>query len=325
MKTNRRQFIKLAGTGIATAYFAPSLLSCSNTVSIGLAEIGLQLYTLREQLIHDATGTLVRVANIGYDHVETFGAEIQADGKSSFWGLETGTLRRILDDNGLKTLSGHYLLDDFLTRGIGDEDVLKICVDIALELGQQYIIVPVPPLSLIDRLGADDYRFMADQLNIGGEMVAKAGLKLGYHNHFWEFRSLDNGLTGMDILIDRTETDLVAFELDLFWTEKAGIDSAAFIRKHPSRFPLWHIKDMNKQDTAPVIGPEYDNRPALEIAMGITYTEVGTGSIDFHKIIAEKQAAGLQLAYVEQDIISIDPFDSITESLNYVKSKLLAK
>ena len=325
MNTNRRTFLKQASVGIAAACATPSLFSCSSpqTNQAAIREIGLQLYTLRDQLADNVAATLARVAEIGYDHVETFGPEITGPGKAIFWGLDIAELSALLRNNELKTHSGHYDLSAFLTPGDGNEEALKTYIDTAAELGQRYLIAPIPPLPLIDWLTADDYRFMADQLNKGGRLAAEAGLKIGYHNHFWEFRTLTDGSKGLDILIENTDKDLVAFELDLFWSEKSGTDSAAYFEKHPGRFPLWHIKDMDKSNMTIVTGPDYDRVPVMEITADITYAEVGTGSIDFKKIMAEKKTAGLQHVFVEQDVITIDPFDSIAKSYGYVKSELV--
>lgn len=326
MNINRRTFLKQGGIGLAGAYVAPALLSCTSTPqasSSSLKEIGIQLYTLRDQLASDAIGTISRVAEIGYNHVETFGPEISEDGNTSFWGLKTDELSAILTQNGLKTYSGHYVDIDFLTPGNGDDNLLKSYIETTAALGQKYLIFPVPPFMLIDKLSVDDYRFMADQLNKGGQLASQSGIQIGYHNHFWEFRPFDDGSRGLDILIENTEKDLVVFELDLFWAEKSGVDSAAYFRKYPGRFPLWHIKDMDKNNTDPVIGPDYDNKPAMEIASTITYAEVGSGSIDFNKIHAEEDTAGLKYAFVEQDVITIDPFESVTKSYRFVKENLL--
>jgi len=310
---------------MAAAYFSPTLLSCSpqGKSPSALDEIGLQLYTLRDQLATDVISTLDRVAGIGYNHVETFGPDIDAAGKVTFWDMDVPSLSARLAANNLKTYSGHYDLGEFLTPGNGNQDALKVFIETAATLGQHYLIAPVPPILLIDKLTADDYRFMADQLNVGGELAAKSGLKIGYHNHFWEFRTLTDGSRGLDILIENTDDALVAFELDLFWSEKSGTDSAAYFEKHPGRFPLWHIKDMDKNNSTVITGGEYDTKPFMEITQNITYTEVGTGSIDFKKIMAEEKTAGLQYAFVEQDFITIDPFESITRSYNYVKSELI--
>ncbi|HWK55977.1 MAG TPA: sugar phosphate isomerase/epimerase [Parapedobacter sp.] len=322
---NRRKFLKHAGIGMASAYFGPLLFSCSPTgkPTVSLTEIGLQLFTLRDQLADNAVATLARVAEIGYDHVETFGLEVGDDGKITFWGMDIPSLSTVLTDNKLKTYSGHYDLAEFLTPGDGNQDTLKIAIDTAAALGQHYLVVPVPPIALIDKLTADDYRFIADQLNKGGELAAESGLTIGYHNHFWEFRTLADGRKGLDILIENTDEGLVAFELDLFWCEKSGTDSAAYFEKHPGRFPLWHIKDMDKNNSGTIVGGDYDQRPFMEITENITYAEVGTGSIDFEKIMAAEKTAGLQYAFVEQDFITIDPFESITKSYKYVKETLL--
>lgn len=102
---NRRTFLKQAGLGVAAAYLAPSLLSCApqRKSTMGPTEIGLQLFTLREQLADDAVATLARVAEIGYDHVETFGLEVGTDGKRMFWDLDIPSLSDLLTDNQLNT------------------------------------------------------------------------------------------------------------------------------------------------------------------------------------------------------------------------------
>ena len=339
MNYNRRKFITHAGWGLAAACAAPTLLSCTSSSqqqqgeeeegqeqkqSAGLTEVGLQLYTLRSLLSEDAAGTIDRVAQIGYNHVETFGPQIGPDGTVSFWGMDVPTLAAKLKESGLKSYSGHYDMSDFLTPGNGNADTLKIHIETAAALGQHYVIAPMPAFRLVDKLTADDYRYMADQLNIGSELAAAAGLKIGYHNHFWEFRTLADGNKGLDILIENTDKDAVFFELDLFWSEKSGTDSAAYFEKHPGRFPLWHLKDIDKDHPEVITGGDYDSKPFTEITGSIVYTEVGTGTIDFKKIMGEEEVAGLQHVFVEQDVITIDTYESITKSYNYVKNELLA-
>lgn len=326
MNINRRTFLKHTGIGLAAAYASPSLLSCASkpqASTAALREIGIQLYTLREQLTQNAQQTIARLAGIGYDHVETFGPEISESGQVSFWGLSLSDLQRVLDDNGLKTHSGHYDLSAFLSADNGSDEQLKTYIETAAHLGQKFLIAPVPPMMAIDRLSGDDYRFMAEQLNKGGELAAKSGIRIGYHNHFWEFRTFADGTKGMDILIDGTQADLVVFELDLFWTEKSGVDSTEYFNQYPGRFPLWHIKDMAKDNTTPVTGAELDTLSVMEILPHIAYTEVGTGAIDFSRILTDADTAGMQYAYVEQDIITIDPFTSVEQSLQYVRENLM--
>lgn len=323
MSFNRRTFIKQVGLGLGTAYFAPSLLGCSSqpTAKSAEKEIGIQLYTLRNLLDNQLDATLARVAEIGYNHVETFGPEIDGTGNVSFWGASPQSLRNLLGEYGLKTYSGHYNLPDFLTPGNGNDRDLRAFIDTAAELGQEYVIVPAPPIPRIDQFKISDYEFIADQLNKGAELAAQSGIQIGYHNHFWEFRPFDGGRRGLDVLLTNT-TDPV-FELDLFWSEKSGMKSTDYFEKYPGRFPLWHVKDMDKSNTAPVIGPEEDKKPVMEIVKNISYAEVGTGSIDFKAIFAKKDTAGLQHIFVEQDIITIDPFESISKSYAYVANELV--
>ena len=326
MNYNRRKFIKQAGIGLGAAYCLPSLWACSSPAAAGgnvQKEIGLQLYTLRNLLdSNQLEATLARVAEIGFSHVETFGPEIGDDGKVSFWGTPLAELGRILRDHGLKTYSGHYSMADFLTPGNGDDSAIKAYIDTAATLGQQYVIAPVPPMNLVDEFTPGNYQFIADQLNKGAELAAQAGIKLGYHNHFFEFRQLEDGSRGLDIMLERTSHD-VAFELDLFWTAKSGMNSLDYFKKYPGRFPMWHVKDMDKANTTPATGPEIDKKPIEEIFRTITYTEVGTGAIDFKEIFAQQEASGLKHLFVEQDVIKIDPFDSISQSYHYIADTLL--
>lgn len=326
MKIDRRTFLKRTCIGLTTAYITPSLLSCTNgnpRASDSLKEIGIQLYTLRDQLAIDAQTTIQHVAAVGYNHVETFGMNIGDSGKVSFWGLPLADLKSLLGDLNLRTHSGHYDLSEFLSADNGSDEMLKRYIDTAAQLGQRYLIAPVPPMMAIDRLQRDDYRFMADQLNKGGELANKSGITIGYHNHFWEFRTFADGSRGMDLLISGTDPNLVAFELDLFWTEKSGIDSTTYFNEYPGRFPLWHIKDMALDNTNPVTGPELDTLSVMAVLPHITYTEVGTGAINFKKIIGSAETAGLQYAFVEQDIITIDPFESIGVSHRFVRENLM--
>jgi len=288
----------------------------------GVSKIGLQLYTLRDALSKDVRGTIGKVAKIGYNHVETFYG-YQADQPAKFWGLTVKELKALLVENKLETHSGHYQLNDFLTVGNGDDKALKNQIEIAAELGQQYLIVPIPPLNIWDKMTNRDFEFMASQLNKAGELCAKSNLKVGYHNHFWEFRTLANGQKGYDILLKGTDPKLVTFEMDLFWIEKSGVDPMTYFKQDPGRFSMWHVKDMDKANTAKITGPGMDDKPSMDVLKGISYAEVGTGNIGYTEIFKHQQESGLKYIFVEQDVIKIDPFVSITESYTYIKRNLI--
>ena len=321
---NRRSFLKKAGL------FGGALVAANSQLANAMElfapatvnKIGLQLYTLRDALNKDVRATISKVAGIGYNHVETFYG-YQEGAATKFWGLSVKELKTLLDENKLQTHSGHYQLNNFLTQGNGDDRALKNQIEIAAELGQQYLVVPIPPMGLWDKMGQKDFEYMAAQLNKAGELCAKSNIKVGYHNHFWEFRTLANGQKGYDILLKGTDPELVKFEMDLFWIRKSGIEPQAYFAKNPGRFPMWHVKDMDKANTASITGGALDQKPSMDILKNISYAEVGTGSINYKEIFSQQKQAGLKYIFVEQDVIKIDPFMSVAQSYNFVKSKLL--
>jgi len=327
MTQSRRNFIKLAGLGLVGGLVAPNLISCnsikSNTGS-PLKNIGLQLFTLRDLLLQDPKEVLKSVAKIGYSHVETFGADINT---ASFWGLNVDELKKILNDNDLKTYSGHYDLGKYLSKAHQDKENIEKYIEIAHNLGQKYITAPVPPMDQLNKLEVGDYQYMAEQLNKAGEMAKKAGIKMAYHNHFWEFKAFGNGTKGLDILLAFTEPDLVAFELDLFWTKKAGENPQSYFSKFPGRFPMWHVKDMDRAYSTPLeqnnFNQQTGKRDTLDlekVLASIKYTEVGSGSIDYISMATFANESGLEYAYVEQDeIYQENKFNSIKKSYDYMQ------
>lgn len=327
MTNSRRQFIKNAGMGILGAYVGSSFLSaCSNpstsTSNGPFANIGLQIYSLRDLLIKDPKLTLETVAKIGYSHIETFGVDVA---NNSFWGLKIPELKKYLSDINLKTHSGHYDMSKYLDRNSNDKESIERYIEIAKELGQTYIVAPVTPMHDINNLQPDDYKYAAEQLNKAGELAQKAGLTIGYHNHFWEFREFANGTKGLDILLAFTDPNLVTFELDVYWIAKSGLSAQSYFNKYPGRFAMWHIKDMSKAYTEPIVGKDYDKLPLDSIFGKIKYTEVGTGAINYPQLLDSEKESGLKLAFVEQDDIYIpNKFESIQKSYEYVQ-KYLAK
>ncbi|MBE8713233.1 sugar phosphate isomerase/epimerase family protein [Sphingobacterium hungaricum] len=324
MDTSRRNFIKNTGLGLSAAVLFPHLFSCESSKKADgpFANVGLQLFTLRDQLAQDAQLVLKNVSTIGYSHVETFGVDLA---KNSFWNLTVPELKKILDDNNLKTHSGHYDMSTYLSRNHTDKENIEHYIEIAHELGQKYVVAPVTPMFDLNNFKVEDYQYAAEQLNKAGEMSKKAGIKIAYHNHFWEFRTFPNGTRGLDILLAFTEPDLVDFELDLFWIERSGLSPQSYFEKFPNRFPMWHLKDIDKKFVEPILGPEVDKEDVLEIITNrIKYTEVGTGTVDFINIAQEANKSGLQYAFVEQDMIySDDKYASIKKSYDYVQKYLV--
>src|ERR1700709_1193623 len=240
---NRRSFLKSASMYSAAVLAAPSLPSWLNKKS---PVSGLQLYTVRTAMEKDVKGTLAKVAQIGYNSLE--GATYTGTGK--FYGMDPKTFSGVLKTNNLVMRSCHYRLGE---DGAGLTDPSKgtilhgwdKTVEDAHTLGIQYMVCAW--LSPKERLGLDHYKKMADEFNVAGEACKKAGIQFCYHNHDFEFVQ-ENGQYPYDILLDNTDKNLVKMEIDLYWLTKAKQDPIALIEKHPGRFPLWHVKDMDKTE-----------------------------------------------------------------------------
>lgn len=287
----RRNFIINASLAATAVLALPSL-----AFTIDKKEIGLQLYTLRDELPKDVKSTLEKVALSGYRTVETYGFSI----KDQFWGLSPIELKKILDANGLKAVSGHYNLGSFLEDGNTTE--LKAAIEAAKVLNSEYLTIP-----WIDepfRKNIEDYKKIATRLNEAGKMCAASGLKLAYHNHDFEFQKYD-GITGYEILLKETDKDLVHFELDLYWVVRSGNDPLQLFAANQERFTMWHVKDMYKINKA-------------------LNTEIGSGSINFKTIFKESKRSGMKHFFVEQENnYNPNAFDSIKTSCGFISKELI--
>ena len=288
---SRRNFIVTTGLAATAVLASPSF-----ALTMNKKEIGLQLYTLRDELPKDVKGTLEKVAKAGYTTVETYGFSI----KDQFWGLTPKELKKILDDNGLKAVSGHYNLGSFLYDGNTAE--LIAAIEAAKVLKNEFLTVP-----WIDepfRRSIEDYKKIAASVNEAAEMCKKAGLKLAYHNHDFEFKKYD-GVTGYEILLKETDKDLVYFELDLYWVVHSGNDPLKLFKENPGRFKMWHVKDKDK------------NNNDLN-------TEVGSGTIDFKPFFSAAKQSGMVHFFVEQENnFASNSFDSIQTSCDFISKSLI--
>jgi sugar phosphate isomerase/epimerase len=299
---NRRSFIKSASLYSAALLAAPAIPSWSDKKS---PVIGLQLYTVRDAMQADAAGTLAKVAAIGYNSLE--GATYT--GTEKFYGMDPAAFKNLLKTNGLVMRSCHYRLGEDNSGGPLTDGVMKgtilndwqKAVDDAAALGIKYMVCAW--LSPKERLGLDHYKKLAADFNKAAGTCKAAGIQFCYHNHDFEFEQQD-GKYPYDVLLDETDAALVKMEMDLYWVNKASQDPVKLFEKHPGRFPLWHLKDM-------------DNTSAH------AFTEVGNGSIDFKSIFAHADTSGMKYFFVEQDKCPGSPFDSITKSIAYIKANLV--
>jgi len=284
---NRRDFIRNTALGAAAVAAGTGLTHDLFANPYG-KPIGLQLYTVREQLEKDVPGTLKKVAAIGYKVVEIY----------DLYGMSPAQFSKLLKDNGLTAVSGHYLLNV-------EETQWEKKVAEAKELGLKYMVHAIldPP----ERKSLDDYKRHVELWNGIAEQTHKAGMQFCYHNHNFEFQKFD-GVTVYDYLFKHLDPQLVQFEMDCFWVTHAGQDPVALFKKHPRRFPLLHIKD---QKTGMATSQEFDARMGL-------FAEVGKGTIDWKRIFAAAPVGGMKYFFVEQDYCEIPPLESIKASYEYL-------
>lgn len=290
--SNRRDFIKTSAYA-ATASMILPIAACSpkakenkeNEVpppSPKKMEVGIQVYSVRNQLIVDFEGTMKKVSEIGYKLIEGYGLGL--DGL--FLGkYEPGDYKQVVIDLGMNLVSTHCSY-------FSAEDAPKM-IDASKSAGLEYLVIPGIPGEL--RKTADGYKAAAANFNKIGEQCNAAGIKFGYHNHASEFEETD-GEIPMDILIGETEKNLVDFEADLFWIVKANQNPVDLIKKYPGRISLFHVKDANKEKEGET---------------------VGKGIIDFKSIFEIGKKSGLKYYFIE-DEREDDPFANIKADFDYI-------
>jgi sugar phosphate isomerase/epimerase len=306
MKISRRMFVRSA----ALAAGAAVLGRVSRPLSadpLGLPP-GVQLWSVRELLKTNPSGTLRQLAAIGYREVELF---------------ETPTsprdFRKIVEDAGLKCVSGHFELKDM-------KDPATIAA--ANELGLSYMILVFPALPaladksvdanfeqfvpLYEKISLSDYKWNADQLNRCGENLKRHGIRAGYHNHAIDFKNL-GGALGFDTLIQNTDPSLVCFEMDCGHVIHTGHDPIAYLNKYPTRIELLHIKDLV---------PGYHISTTLDTEDKDTNAEIGAGSIDWKKLFATAGRYGhVKHYFVEHEgKMAHPPLEALRISYNYLHS-----
>jgi len=250
--------------------------------------VGLQLYTVRDQLQKDVAGTIQQVARIGYKDVEIY----------SLYGKSPAEFTRILSDNGITASSGHYMLKQVKTGWSRH-------VEEAGALGLKFMVNAI--LLPEERTSFDDYKRLVDVFNRAGEATQKAGIQFCYHNHNFEFRRY-GATTAYDYLLNTVDPKLVKFEMDCFWVTHAGEDPVAYFKKYPGRFPLLHIKDMKNE---PAATHELDARKGL-------FAPVGHGTIDWKRIFAGSREGGMEHYFVEQDYCEQPPLEAVKMSYQYL-------
>jgi sugar phosphate isomerase/epimerase len=281
-RLSRRGFLRTAATtaavvGTSSALAGPALAREDPAGSqdhgrhrVPPDQISIQLFTLRDQLAIDLEGTLAALQAIGYTRVEHAG----------FVNRTVQEFKAALDAAGLRASSGHVLIPQPFDRAAWSAALAD-----ANTLGSTYIVHPFFGINFatgeVVRTTAP-WRAFARDLNRAGRMARDAGLKLGYHNHNWEFfRLTDNpSRTAYDVLTDTTDPDLVHLEVDLFWVTRGARDPVDLIEQNKGRVLQYHVKDMNRAGS---------------------FEDPGQGLIDFPRIFAHSKEAGAVEYIVERD------------------------
>ena len=290
----RRTFVKLG-----TAAYAASLipLSCLDKPPRS-NQMGLQLFTVRDALERDVLETLKALKAMGYTNFESYGYNV-AD--QTYYGMSPEQFKQMLGDLGLATNSGHYGFSDYL-RASKDE-ILRYtdgCIDGASRLGDEYIVWPI--VGERDR-NPEGFKMLVEKLNIIGERASAAGMGFAYHNFGYEFVEYAEFMP-YRYIIEQTDPSQVKLEVDFYWVAHAGVYTPKeVIELAPGRFPLWHIKDMDK--------------------ISRDYTELGSGSIDYTTLMPDPMRAGLKHHYIEQGgNFAQDSMSSVAQSAAYFQSNL---
>jgi len=298
---SRRNFLKLsATTALGALVLSDFSLSAANAAPKSMG-IGVQLYTIRDAMAKDVVGSLKKVADLGFKYLE-----LASYSNGKFYGYEPVAFKKIVNDLGMQIISSHTQVE---ALGITIDNATKMAEDHA-KLGVKYCIQPWVVEEARKTLSS--YKKMAADWNKVGKIMKEHKIQFGYHNHNFEFDTVEGKIPYYDVLLPELDKDLVTMELDLFWATKAGQNPVEMFKKYPGRFQLFHMKDAQTKEA-----PFY--QPATK-----DFAPVGTGIVNFKEILANRATAGLKYMFVEQDYTQDGkPFDSLKTSITNLRTKLL--
>ena len=247
-------------------------------------DVGVQAYSVRDALQEDFNGTLGKLADMGYKYIEAYG--LSSDGLF-LDKVPAADYKKIVSDLGMELVATHC--------GYFKPDQAQAFIDASLEAGLKYLVIPSLPNELKESV--ETYKQVAANLNEVGELFQGTGVRLGYHNHAFEFEQKE-GRVPLEILLSETDPELVTFEADLYWVTKGGVDPMELINSYPGRFELFHVKDADQD---------------------LEQTTVGTGIIDFEALLSARETAGLKYYFVEDERTD-DPFGNLQKALEYLNA-----
>jgi sugar phosphate isomerase/epimerase len=282
----RQSIVTAAAIGAGRPLFAQAAKSPY------LSDLGIQLYTLRNEIAKDVNATIKAVAAAGYKQVEMYGFP------------NCDAIVKAARDSGLALHSSHFEWDSVVNpKDDSYSDFSKI-LDKAKEVGLKHLVIPY--LADGNRKTLDDYKKVAAHANKAAALAKSAGIQLSYHNHNFEFEPKENGVSGFDVFVKEFSADM-KFELDVFWVKAGGLDPVELVNKLKGRVTQLHLKDLKKD--IPI--PSYSSVPAD------AFQEVGDGIIAMAPLLAAAQEAGVEHCHVEQDQ-SPDALASIKQSIDFL-------
>lgn len=248
-------------------------------------QVGLQLYTLRDQTEKDFLGTIRKVADLGYNYVEFAG----------YFNTSPEDLNKVLQETGIKAVSAHVGLNfnnpEKMQQDLADQ------IEYAKAIGLKYLITPWAPLPENPELS--DVESLVATLQKAAKQVKEAGLEYGYHNHDFEFKKVD-GKPVIDHVLELVPAEDMIMEFDLGWIHMGGQSPAEYVKRYAGRTPIAHLKDFGD---------------------GRRDTEVGSGSVDFETVFSIAEDAGIEYFIVEQEEFANSSLESAKLSLDYLRAK----
>jgi len=297
MKTSRRLFIQNSAVLLAgTALLSKTALAAPKPGEI----LGVQLYSVRDDMKKDPAGTLKQVAKIGYKNVEHAN---YIDRK--FYGYKPAEFKKVLDDLGLKMPSGHTVMGKEHWDASKNDftDAWKYTIEDAAFMGQKYVVSPWIDESV--RKSYDSLLWFIDLFNKCGALCQKSGMKFSYHNHWFEFSEKLNNMKIFDIIMQKIDPKFVLMQLDIGNMYIGGAKAIDILSQYPGRFELIHVKDeiaVNKPD-------KFES------------SVLGKGIIPTHEIVdLARKIGGTKVYIIEQESYqNATPIESIKEDLDAMK------
>lgn len=309
---NRRIFFKHAGAFALGTLFLPACNvgserqkessgaaeSDSEKAGQALGAIGIQIYSVKDILEQDLRGVLQQLADMGYKEIESYPGS-----QGHYYGMEPKAFAEMLSELGLTLVSSHFGSGSSTHNAESWHQATMLSrfdelVENAAKTGQKYLTCSWMDQSL--RNTPEDLAKTAELFNQVGEKCKQAGMTFAYHNHSFEFDKVGDHVL-YDFILENTDPELVKYEMDIYWLVAAGKDPLAYFEKYPNRFPLGHVKDMDKQDSQ-------------------KNSVIGKGAIDYPTILKAARESGMKHFLVEQETFVQPSIEAMKENIDYLSA-----